>query len=131
MKKLSDNLALLRKSHGYRQKDVADRIDLSKQTYAAYEQGRAEPDCETLVRLARLYGLSLDALFGEEERNNVTLSNEQIDKIIRASSSIDEIGRTLREVLGSISRNGNNVEINGDNNCVNINSGNKGGKEDE
>ena len=129
MKSLSANLVLLRKSRGLRQQDVAESLHLTKQTYAAYEQGRAEPDCETLVHLSKLYGLSLDSLFGEEDRNNVVISNEQFERLLKASRSLDDIGQTLREALSGLSSGNNSIEINGDNNSVSINSpGGKGEK---
>ena len=46
----------------YRQKDVAERIGVNVITLSGYEIGKSEPPEEVLVRLACLYGVSLDYL---------------------------------------------------------------------
>ena len=42
------------------QQDVADAIGCSANNYARYERGLREPDNETLKRLSKYYGVSID-----------------------------------------------------------------------
>lgn len=51
-----------RKSKGLQQKEVADLLGISAQTYNGYEKARNEPPVEILVRLSFLYDVSLDLL---------------------------------------------------------------------
>ena len=44
------------------QKEVATAVDCTLLTYCAYEHGTSFPRLETLIRLADLYGVSLDVL---------------------------------------------------------------------
>mgnify|MGYP002311118708 FL=1 len=44
------------------QKEVATAIGCNLLTYCGYEHGRSFPRLETLIRLADLYGVSLDVL---------------------------------------------------------------------
>lgn len=55
-------LSQLREAAKYRQKDVAERIGVNVITLSGYEIGKSEPPEEVLVRLACLYGVSLDYL---------------------------------------------------------------------
>lgn len=46
------------------QAEVAEKLHISRTAYAGYESGRNEPDLKTLVKIADLYGVSLDYLAG-------------------------------------------------------------------
>ena len=61
------NLILLRRNAGLTQQALADQFHLSQQTIYKYENGKAEPDIETLKQLARFFGVSGDFLVGNEE----------------------------------------------------------------
>lgn len=67
---ISENLILLRKRAGLSQEAVAERIGVSRQTVAKWENGESAPDIANCDRLAELFDLSLDDLvhakFSEE-----------------------------------------------------------------
>ncbi len=46
------------------QKDVCEKLDVSLNCYASYEQGRTEPNLEMLKRLCVLFDVSADYLLG-------------------------------------------------------------------
>lgn len=60
---LSDYLKQLRKSHYYKQEDIASRLRISRQTYSHYETGRIQPSVKILYKLAQIYGISTDSFF--------------------------------------------------------------------
>lgn len=49
------------------QSDLGDRVDLTRQTIAAIEQGRYAPTLETAFRIADVFGKPLHEVFGWEE----------------------------------------------------------------
>ena len=59
---LKENLAMLRKIHGYSQEEISEKIGISRQAYAKWESGATIPDVEKCVLLANVYGTTLDAL---------------------------------------------------------------------
>jgi len=59
---LKDNLVLLRNIHGYSQEQVAEKINISRQAYAKWEQGITTPDIDKCSLLAELYGITIDGL---------------------------------------------------------------------
>ncbi len=59
---LKDNLIMLRKLNGYSQEQVAERIGISRQAYAKWENGLTTPDIEKASMLAKVYGISIDDL---------------------------------------------------------------------
>lgn len=61
------NLIKIRKKHGYSQKDIAKKINVSQGTYSKYENGIADPTMETLIKLADLFHTSVDNLIRDNE----------------------------------------------------------------
>lgn len=57
---VAKRLNALREENGKKQKEVATAIGVNVITLSGYEVGRSEPNAEVLVRLADLYGVSLD-----------------------------------------------------------------------
>lgn len=64
VKMIAENLKTLRKLNKYSQQEVADKIGISRSTYAGYER-QTPPDAIVLMKLSRLYNVSVDfILFG-------------------------------------------------------------------
>lgn len=59
-----DRLKELRIDLGYKQKDIAEALGLSKSCYAGYEQGYREPDLKTFKKICKTFGISADYLLG-------------------------------------------------------------------
>ena len=61
------NLIELRKLNNYTQRQVAEVLNISQPSYIRYENGKAEPSLENLVKLADLFDVSIDYLCGRKE----------------------------------------------------------------
>lgn len=59
---LGPRIAALRRSAGLSQAQLADELKISPSAVGMYEQGRREPAVETLVTLARIFGVTTDYL---------------------------------------------------------------------
>lgn len=59
---LTVKLKELRKAHGFNQEFVSSWLGIARQTYSHYENGRRTPPYDTVVKLAKLYQVSLDDL---------------------------------------------------------------------
>lgn len=71
----SERLKLLRhEKRGLTQESLADQLGIAKTTYSSYEQGKREPDFNTLQQLASYFDVSVDYLLGNStERQEVDL----------------------------------------------------------
>ena len=58
----SEKLAKLRKSRGYSQETLAEKLGVSRQTVAKWEAGDSVPDLELAASVSRVFGVSLDSL---------------------------------------------------------------------
>lgn len=61
------NIIELRKANKYTQKQVAEVLNITQPSYIRYENGKAEPSLENLVKLANLYDVSIDFLCGRSD----------------------------------------------------------------
>ena len=64
---ISMNLKRLRKEHQYTQENVAEKINVSRQSIAKWESGESNPDIDSLIKLSNLYNVSLDNLVNHSE----------------------------------------------------------------
>ena len=61
---LGERLALLRKRYGYSQQEIADLLDVTRQTISNWECGQGAPALDKAAELAGIYRISLDELAG-------------------------------------------------------------------
>ena len=66
-KRLSENLAKLRKEQGLKQTDMALFLKINNRQYQRYESGDSEPKLDTLIALADYFQVSLDYLVGRTD----------------------------------------------------------------
>lgn len=77
------NLIKLRKENNLTQKELAEKLYLTQNGYSSYENGRTEPNIETLCKIADFYNVSLDYLVGREIKNDVGyLTDKQYSAVI-------------------------------------------------
>ena len=57
----------LRFRYGLTQNELAEIIGIKRNTYSDWENGKTEPSFENLIKLADLFEVSLDWLFGREQ----------------------------------------------------------------
>ena len=62
---------MLRNLHGYSQEEVAEKIGISRQAYAKWEQGATVPDILKCSALADVYGVSVDSLLKTEKADGI------------------------------------------------------------
>jgi len=62
-----ENIRKLRTDMGYTQKQVAEILGVSQNTYSQYEIGVLNYPVDALVKLADFYGVSVDYLLGRTD----------------------------------------------------------------
>ncbi|MBO4539688.1 MAG: helix-turn-helix transcriptional regulator [Clostridia bacterium] len=56
-----------RKMNNMTQREVAQKLGIAQPSYIRYENGKAEPTIENLIKLADLFDVSIDFLCGRKE----------------------------------------------------------------
>lgn len=60
----------LREDHDLLQKQVASQLGISQQYYSEYENGKRTIPIAHLIKLAKLYGTSIDYIVGLSDQEN-------------------------------------------------------------
>lgn len=76
-----NNLKELRKKYGMTQKDLADKIGVTKSVVSYYELQERTPSPEVLIKLSNVFHVSTDFLLGIEHKHTVDVSNLSEDEI--------------------------------------------------
>ncbi len=69
---MRNRLPVLRAERGWTQADLAERLDVSRQTIVSIEKGKYDPSLPLAFRIAELFALSIEEIFdpdGEEARS--------------------------------------------------------------
>ena len=80
--KLSTKLKKLRIRSGLTQAQLADKLNVSASAIGMYEQGRREPDSETLSKICRTLDASGDYILDLENPNSSTATTAEVYSVI-------------------------------------------------
>lgn len=62
----ADKLILLRKKAGWSQEELAEQMDVTRQSVSKWEGAQSVPDLDKILRLSELFGVSTDYLLKDE-----------------------------------------------------------------
>lgn len=68
---LPSTLKALRTAAKLTQSEFAEKVGLGRTTYAMYEQGKREPDLETLKIIAKYHKVTIDYLIGHKSEDEL------------------------------------------------------------
>ena len=70
--KISEKIYTLRKEHNLSQEELANKLNVSRQTVSKWELGESCPDFDKIIPLCEIFGLSTEELLRDKklERNN-------------------------------------------------------------
>lgn len=64
MMEFSKRLKEIRIENGFTQQKIAEELGIKQQSYARYELGNGEPSLLTLIKIAKIFGVTTDYLLG-------------------------------------------------------------------
>ena len=121
--------ARLRKSKGYTQEQIADKVNISYQAVSKWENDISLPDISLLADLATILEVTIDELLGRIDPNEVKMVSEgerkDISKMVLRikidSGNGDKVNVTLPLLLiKTVIQSGTNLNINGSKALENI-----------
>lgn len=85
---IGDKILKYRKLKGYSQEDIANNLNVSRQTVSKWETNQSTPDFNKIIPLCKLFGISADELLDMDEFDNKDNSNFQvIDETLKENDS--------------------------------------------
>ncbi|MGE4276753.1 MAG: helix-turn-helix transcriptional regulator [Lawsonibacter sp.] len=64
---MKNRLEEIRRERGIKQEELADALDVSRQTIGSLENGRYNPSINLAFKLARYFGMSIEEIFIYQE----------------------------------------------------------------
>lgn len=74
---LSEKIMQLRKKNGWSQEELANQLDVSRQSVSKWESGSSIPDLNKILLLSQIFGVSTDYLL-KEEIEDVTFEKMEV-----------------------------------------------------
>lgn len=93
---LGERILKYRKKAGISQEELADRLNVTRQSISLWETDQTMPSLDSLITLAQIFGISLDELCGVEAKNaqpphETTTENKDESENIADGNGTDEI----------------------------------------
>jgi putative transcriptional regulator len=66
---MKNRLKVLRAERNWSQADLADRLDVSRQSVNAIETGKYDPSLPLAFKIARVFELQIEQIFSDEMEN--------------------------------------------------------------
>ena len=95
---LADKIIMLRKKNGWSQEELAEKLDVSRQSVSKWEGGLSVPDMNKIIGMSALFGVSTDYLLKDElEEATLSETRESDDTPVRQISA-EEANRYMDTV---------------------------------
>ncbi|MBR2021214.1 MAG: helix-turn-helix transcriptional regulator [Clostridia bacterium] len=87
---LSDNIRKYRKSKQMSQDELAEKLEVTRQSISLWETGQTQPSLDNIVALAKLFDISTDALLTDNETKPVDseVTNSQSEKPAKKKTAL-------------------------------------------
>ena len=93
---LSEKIVMLRKKYGWSQEELAERLDISRQSVSKWESGASIPDLERIVGMSQLFGVTTDYLL-KDEMEETEFADEMTPEITEGKVITVEEANTFLE----------------------------------
>lgn len=92
---LGEKIYELRTQHNMSQGDLANKLDVSRQSISKWENGNSTPDLEKLTKLGKIFNISLDELVNNEEKEKPVINTPEQNPIAQSNTREKKIGKGL------------------------------------
>ena len=100
MAEFKDRIKELRTMMDLSQDDLARKLDVTKQTVSQYERGIRRPDMDSAIALADIFNVSIDYLYGVEDRTPLLLAQDELQLIDKYRQADDLTKMMIAKLLG-------------------------------
>lgn len=81
-----NTIAGLREKSGLTQSQLAEKLNVTRQTVSSWETGRTEPDIESMTRMAEIFGTDMNELTGFEKQPEATVKKPHFTILLAVSA---------------------------------------------
>ena len=100
----AERLKSLRKEQNLTQQKIAEKLNISRGSYAQWETERTQPSSKSLETLANFFNVSTDYLLGNTDNKNSTKFEDDLEESLNTAKAFSgkPISEHDREVMREI-----------------------------
>lgn len=76
----SEKLLTLRKANDLTQEQLAEKLDVSRQSISKWESGQATPELEKIVAMSTVFNVTTDYLLKSSEIDDLSVKTEMLER---------------------------------------------------
>lgn len=80
MMNLSNKIYEMRKAQGLSQEQLAEKLNVSRQSVSKWESGEAIPELERLIAMSKIFNVTTDYLLKESDVDELTIRTEMLER---------------------------------------------------
>lgn len=92
----------LREESEITQKELAEKIGNVQRNVSNWENGTSEPDCETILKIAEIFNVSIDELFGRDYFEKSRGNDEKTEDDVLLSRMIKRLTSKQKSALKNL-----------------------------
>ena len=102
---LADKVMALRKKNGWSQEELAEKLNISRQSVSKWESGASIPDIDKIIALSGLFGVSTDYLLKDDLEKELPSETDDVYEAAKERAvSLEEANSFLSLVRGLAGR---------------------------
>ena len=100
--KFGDNLKLIRKRKNMSQEDLADKVNVSRQSVSKWENGEAYPEMNNILELCKIFNCKINDLVHVDMSDIDSLDEEIVMKVVKFNEEKQKKVKTLSNIISLI-----------------------------
>ncbi|WP_434309937.1 helix-turn-helix domain-containing protein [Hominifimenecus sp. rT4P-3] len=107
---LADKISLLRKKSGWSQEDLAEQLNVSRQSISKWESAVSIPDLDKIIKLSQIFGVTTDYLLKDDQgEEDLVFIKSEGDSAMRkitleeASTYMELVQKSSRRIAPAVS----------------------------
>ena len=100
--KFGDNLKLIRKRKNMSQEELADKVNVSRQSVSKWENGEAYPEMNNILELCKIFNCKINDLVHVDMSDIDSLDDEIVMKVVKFNEEKQKRVKTLSNIISLI-----------------------------
>ena len=92
---LADKIIRLRKKNGWSQEELAEQLNVSRQSVSKWEGAQSTPDLDKILQLGKVFGVSIDYLLKDELEEEEYTAEDRAEGTLAHRVSLEEANAFL------------------------------------
>ena len=99
---LNDRISELRRSYNWTQVQLAEKLNVAKQTVSNWENDNIQPSIDMLVKLSKVFNVSTDYLLGNEPLKTINADGLSDNEIAHINFIINDYKKLHKKFDGKV-----------------------------